>query len=83
MVETFIFWDRAEVIFSYIGIEFIYWYRFNVFTAIDLCIFIQNLKLIFLDRHHANGTHLRIQGLDPVLLIAAISNSLGILNNAN
>lgn len=79
LVEIFTFWCRIKVIYSYIGTEFIYWYRFKVFIEINCCILIQNLKLILLllDRHCTYATHLRIQGLDPALLIATITNSLG------
>jgi hypothetical protein len=67
-----------EVIISYIGTEF------NIDIGlksplVQICILIQNLKLIllFLDRHFAYAIHLRIQGFDPVLLKAAITNCLG------
>ena len=52
-------------------IQGFHWYKF--------LLLIQNLKLILLliGRHCAYATHLRTQGLDPVLLIAAIINCLG------
>ena len=39
--------------------------------------------MLLLDRHYAYETHLRIQGLDPVLLIAAVTNCLGWLSDAS
>ena len=74
---------QIEVIISYIGTEFIYWYRFNVFIGIHLCILIQYLKLILLllDRHCAYAIHLRIQGSDPIFLITPITNYLVWLSN--
>lgn len=54
-----------------------------IFIGTNLCVLIQNLKLIFLllDRHFAYATHLKMQSLDPVLLMAAITNWLGWLSN--
>jgi hypothetical protein len=37
----------------------------------------------FLDIHYDYATHLKIQSLVPVLLIADITNYLGWLNNAS
>ena len=70
---------------SYIGKEFVYWYRFKVLIDINLCILIQNSKLILLllDGHCVCATHLRTQDLDPVLLIAAITNCLVWLINTS
>ena len=63
-----------EVIISYIGTEF------NIDIGlksplVQICILIQNLKLIllFLDRHFAYAIHLRILSLNTVLLTTTIT----------
>jgi hypothetical protein len=60
-----------------IQVEGFHWYKS---LYID-----KNIKLILLplDRHCAYVIHLGIKGLDPVLLIAAITNCLRWLGNAN
>jgi hypothetical protein len=50
LMEIITFWCTIEVIFSYIGIRFVYWYRFKAFIGVNHCILIQNLKLILLLR---------------------------------
>ena len=74
-----------KFIISYIGTEFIYWYIFKVLIGRHFLL-IQNLRITnftLLDRYCAYATHLRMQGLDPVLLITAITNCLGWLSKAN